>query len=243
MFQSWRLSTLSSAFLYISSTILLLLSTCFHDVGAVYEPAFETRPWADFMTTILLMPGGQECFYQDAKVGNNLNFEYQLTSKDSKPSLNALVKGPRGIVLYDNRVSNMGIFHHTTEYKGAYQFCIENNYKKYYVKYVKIYLSITDKERLENYYKLEDDLQETYGNLSQTLQKLTMSIRVMRRYQQWSGIRETRDRELLEANQSYVSTWSSLQCLVVVGAAMIQVYFLRSFFHTAKLTPTQKPRC
>ncbi|XP_030843461.1 transmembrane emp24 domain-containing protein 6 [Strongylocentrotus purpuratus] len=137
----------------------------------------------------------------------------------------------------------MGTFNHKAEVAGAYQFCIANNHQKYYVKYVKMYLSITDNERLEKYYHLEEDLQKTYGNLSQTMQKLTSSVRVMRRFQQWSGIRETRDRELLEANQGYVTTWSCLQCLVVVGAAMVQVYFLRSFFNTAKLTPNQKPRC
>ncbi|XP_071502844.1 transmembrane emp24 domain-containing protein 6-like [Diadema antillarum] len=212
-------------------------------VGMEYKPTFETRPWADFMTTILIMPAKFECFFQDAGVGNSLAFEFELSGKDRRPSLSGFVKSPTGLVLYNNDNTNVGTFYHTAEVTGTYQFCIGNNHQKYYPKYVKMYLAVTDKQRMKDYYKLEEGMQKSLGNMSSTLQTLTMRVRTMRRYQQWSGIREKNDRELLEANKSYVTVWSSIQCLVIVGAAFIQVYTLRSLFNTAKLTPSQKPRC
>jgi len=52
-------------------------------------------------------------------------------------------------------------------------------------------------------------------------------------FQQHSRARESRDFALLEDNQSYVSFWSVIQCVVVMATSSFQVYFVRKLFDTS----------
>jgi hypothetical protein len=45
-----------------------------------------------------------------------------------------------------------------------------------------------------------------------------------------SRAREARDFALLEDNQSYVSFWSGLQCVIIMLTTGVQVYFVRKLF-------------
>lgn len=47
---------------------------------------------------------------------------------------------------------------------------------------------------------------------------------------QYSRAREARDFALLEDNQSYVSFWSTIQCIVIMATTGFQVYFVRKLF-------------
>lgn len=49
-------------------------------------------------------------------------------------------------------------------------------------------------------------------------------------YQQHSRAKEALDFNLLEDNASYVAFWSVVQCLVIMGTASFQVYFVRKLF-------------
>ena len=44
--------------------------------------------------------------------------------------------------------------------------------------------------------------------------------------------KESRDFALLEDNQSYVSFWSIIQCLIIITTSCVQVYFVRKLFET-----------
>jgi len=45
-----------------------------------------------------------------------------------------------------------------------------------------------------------------------------------------SRAKEARDFALLEDNQSYVTFWSVLQCLIIMATTSVQVYFVRKLF-------------
>jgi hypothetical protein len=43
-------------------------------------------------------------------------------------------------------------------------------------------------------------------------------------------------------NNKYVQNWSITQCVVIIAASLVQVYFVRRLFRTTNVTPTAKPR-
>ena len=63
----------------------------------------------------------------------------------------------------------------------------------------------------------------TVANFTETLSGVDKRIQIMRQFQQLSRGLESRDFNLLNANLSYVSTWSMIQCAVVVMSGIMQV--------------------
>ncbi len=70
----------------------------------------------------------------------------------------------------------------------------------------------------------------TVQNFTETLSGVDRRIQIMRQFQQLSRGLESRDYNLLAANLNYVSTWSLVQCVVVVLSGIMQVYFVRLLF-------------
>lgn len=71
----------------------------------------------------------------------------------------------------------------------------------------------------------------TVQNFTETLAGVDKKIQIMRQFQQLSRGLESRDFNLLSANLSYVSTWSLIQCAVVVLSGVMQVYFVKQLFN------------
>lgn len=72
----------------------------------------------------------------------------------------------------------------------------------------------------------------TVQNFTTVLSGVDKRIQVMRQFQQLSRGLESRDYNLLEANLSYVSTWSLIQCAVVIISGFTQVHFVKSLFNS-----------
>jgi len=56
------------------------------------------------------------------------------------------------------------------------------------------------------------------------------AIQTMRQFQQLSRGLEARDFNVLESNRSYVSTWSIVQCVVILACGFVQVHFVKKLF-------------
>jgi hypothetical protein len=76
-------------------------------------------------------------------------------------------------------------------------------------------------------------------NFTETLQNVDKRVHIMRQFQQLSRGLESRDYNLLVENLSYVSTWSMVQCSVVVFSGVMQVYFVRHLFSDNRKTGTK----
>ena len=68
------------------------------------------------------------------------------------------------------------------------------------------------------------------SNFTETLSGVDRRIQVMRQFQQLSRGLESRDFNILESNMSYVSTWSVVQCLVILACGFVQVHFVKKLF-------------
>ena len=64
------------------------------------------------------------------------------------------------------------------------------------------------------------------GNMTEILSSVDKRVQVMRQFQQLSRGLESRDYNLLVANGNYVSTWSLIQCVVIILCGLTQVYSL-----------------
>lgn len=115
---------------------------------------------------------------------------------------------------------------------GYYSFCLDNQFSKFSAKLVNLYLTTFRYDEWEKFAQELQDMDITVQNFTETLSGVDKRIQIMRQFQQLSRGLESRDYNLLEANLSYVSTWSLVQCAVIVAAGCFQVYFLRSLFDT-----------
>ena len=61
------------------------------------------------------------------------------------------------------------------------------------------------------------------GNMTEILSTVDKRVQVMRQFQTLSRGLESRDYNLLLANGQYVSTWSLIQCIVVIACGVTQV--------------------
>merc|ERR1712029_243504 len=71
------------------------------------------------------------------------------------------------------------------------------------------------------------------GNMTEILSSVDKRVQVMRQFQQLSRGLESRDYNLLVANGNYVSTWSLIQCVVIICCGLTQVYFVRKLFESS----------
>ncbi len=96
-------------------------------------------------------------------------------------------------------------------------------FSKFAAKLVNLYLTTF---RYDEWEKFAQELQEmdvAVQNFTETLSSVDRRVQVMRQFQQLSRGLESRDYNLLEANLSYVSSWSIVQCTVVVLCGVLQV--------------------
>lgn len=73
-------------------------------------------------------------------------------------------------------------------------------------------------------------LDVTVQTFTDSLMGVDKRIQTMRQFQQLSRGLESRDYNILESNRSYVSTWSLVQCLVIMCCGFVQVHFVKKLF-------------
>ena len=68
-------------------------------------------------------------------------------------------------------------------------------------------------------------IQKILSSLSQNLNKVALS-------QQFFRAREARHRYSLESSNSRVMSWSTVNCVVMLGVGILQVYLIRKLFRS-----------
>ena len=96
-------------------------------------------------------------------------------------------------------------------------------FSKFAAKLVNLYLTTFRYDEWERFAQELQEMDVAVQNFTETLSGVDRRIQIMRQFQQLSRGLESRDYNLLEANLSYVSTWSLVQCTVVVLCGMFQV--------------------
>ncbi len=140
------------------------------------------------------------------------------------------VRNPEGKILHPYAWKATSEYEENSAAGGYYSVCLDNQFSKFAAKLVNLYLTTFRYDEWERFAQELQEMDVAVGNFTETLQGVDRRIQVMRQFQQLSRGLESRDYNLLEANLSYVSTWSTVQVVVIVLCGVFQVYFVRSLF-------------
>ncbi|CAH1238870.1 TMED6 [Branchiostoma lanceolatum] len=240
----------------LSVLLLLFVLGCQEGVAELepredeWDP--DTMPGTNFDFTVHIPARTEECFYQFARLGARMNIQYHVintgigmaTSKDKSVTLR--VRRPKGKPLKRLFLQEEAEDEYVIDEAGAYEICLSNSHSMYISKMVYLFVSVSYKEDWDQYNKvLVDNFEsmQSMGNLTQTMSVVRNRVNYMLSFQNYNRWHFAKDLRMARINKFYVQFWSILQCVVIVGCAFFQVFFVKKLFNVKTLTPTNKPRC
>lgn len=188
--------------------------------------------------TVNIDAGREECFYETARKGDAIDFEYQvIDGGHGDLDITFRLADPNGRILIADFKKSDNNHRADAEMDGDYRFCFDNTFSSYNTKTIFFELIIENENesewdseenpegiqpelvsemQLENF---EDILNEIHGHLKKAkhLQDLIKST-------------EARDRNVAEANYFKVNTFSLIQLILMLIVGIIQVVMLKSLF-------------
>lgn len=186
-------------------------------------------------------PGKVECFYQPMLNGTQLFISYEVLTGGDR-NIDFFLRDERLEILVHKSWKTEGIFDQIIQTRGIYELCFDNSYSRFASKLVFFYMSAFVPEHWDEYLKELADIHKTVANFSVSLQTLQQNIKNAVIHQSSSRMYVMLDYYTIMGNNKYVQYWSILQCIVIISASCLQVFFLRRLFHSKNVTPTMKPR-
>ncbi|XP_015204744.1 transmembrane emp24 domain-containing protein 1a [Lepisosteus oculatus] len=203
--------------------------------------AFNTPKDSEF--TFILPAGRTECFFQTATKNSTMEVEYQVIA-GAGMDVDFTIKSPYGYYIISDFRKSDGV--HTVEPtdEGDYQICFDNTFSKFSEKMVFFevifegpageevqddWSNMVEPENLLEY-KLED-IRDSIDSVHRRLERSMQMQTVLRAF-------EARDRNLQEDNLWRVTFWSSVNMLVMLVVALMQVYTLKSLFEDKRKVRT-----
>lgn len=195
--------------------------------------------------TVYVDAGKKECLYHSVKVGETIDFEYQvIDGGHGDLDISFSLLDPIGLVIVSDYKKPENMHQHEVQKEGDYRFCFDNSFSMFNRKTVFFELIVEregDQLHGDEQWKDVDDLtgltpEEYYDMKVQDIMDFIGRIRQhltkARQLQDMLRSHEARDRNLAEANFQKVNNWSLLQISAMIGVGLIQVFMLRSIFET-----------
>ncbi|KAI4877504.1 hypothetical protein NFI96_027202 [Prochilodus magdalenae] len=186
--------------------------------------------------TFLLPAGHTECFFQPVGKNSSMEVEYQVVAGLGLDVGFTLIS-PHGHRLVSEFRKSSGFHLVDPTADGDYRICFDNSFSRLVEKMVFMEVVVDSKERADEDwanllepektlgYQL-DDIKEVMETVQRNLEHSSQAQAVLRAF-------EARDRYLLEDNLWRVSFWSSVNLLLVLTVACIQVYAVRRLFYNS----------
>jgi hypothetical protein len=140
------------------------------------------------------------------------------------------VKQPNGQIVHPYAWKANSDYQETSTQGGYYSVCVDNQFSRYAAKLINLYITTFRHDEWEKYTKELEAMDVSVTNFTTILGGVDQRIGQMLQHLQHSRAREARDFALIEDNQSYVSFWSSVQCVIIMMSSVGQVFLLRRFF-------------
>lgn len=227
---------MSSSLHTTSATIAVVLLSMF-SVSAVVDgdSDLDGTNWLDGAPGVAMEykvhvdAGKEDCYYQYVHEGATLYVSQQVL-KGGDGAIGFAVRKP------DGKIVHPYAWKATTEYEeqhaagGYYSFCLDNQFSKFAAKLVNLYMTTFKYDEWEKFSEELQTLDVTVQTFTDSLMNVDKRIQTMRQFQQLSRGLEARDFNVLESNRSYVSTWSIVQCVVILACGFVQVHFVKKLF-------------
>lgn len=210
---------------------------------ALICPKFTVINALEREMTISVEPGTRECFYENVKIGEIIDIEYQVIDGghgDLDTSFE--LSEPSGRILYaDFKKSDNVHRHKVVNVAGDYKFCFDNSFSRMNRKTIFFEVIIENEDGTqddswsndilegltqEEFYDMKvEDIQNVVNRVRQHLTKARQTQELLKSF-------EARDRNMAEENYFRVNTWSLFQMILMVAVGCFQVFMVKSLFNT-----------
>ncbi|XP_068151609.1 transmembrane emp24 domain-containing protein 5 [Drosophila tropicalis] len=190
--------------------------------------------------TIFAEPGRMECYHQPIAATELITIDYQVIhGGHGEAHINFMLMDPKRGVLVAEEKQDKSKHKLVANETGSYKLCFDNTISTFNRKIVTFLLEVVaanyeEQERINLRKEMLTDYQfdKAFTNIVDDIGKI--QVHLMRARQNQDSIRahEARDRNLAESNYAMVNNWSLFQFLAMIVVGMLQVFMLRSIFHT-----------
>ncbi|EMD35821.1 hypothetical protein CERSUDRAFT_53151 [Gelatoporia subvermispora B] len=169
------------------------------------------------------------CFYADVdKAGEKIGFYFAVQAGGSF-DIDFEVKDPNERVILDGARERQGDYVFTANTVGEYAFCFENDMSTLTEKLIDFDIMVESEPRREPPAK-PGQISEHTTALEESIFRLNGMLLSIKRNQKYFHTRENRGFDIVKAIQNRLFWYAVMECLGVIGMAVLQVYILQTFF-------------
>ncbi|OCH84861.1 hypothetical protein OBBRIDRAFT_798721 [Obba rivulosa] len=169
------------------------------------------------------------CFYADVdKAGEKIGFYFAVQAGGSF-DIDFEVKDPNEKVLLDGVRERQGDYVFTANTVGEYAFCFENDMSTLTEKLIDFDIMVESEPRRDPPAK-PGQISEHTTALEESIFRLNGMLLSIKRNQKYFHTRENRGFDIVKTVQNRLFWYAVLECLGVIGMAVLQVYILQTFF-------------
>ncbi|XP_046406127.1 transmembrane emp24 domain-containing protein 5-like [Ischnura elegans] len=188
--------------------------------------------------TVNIEAGRKECFFQNLKIGQVLDLEYQvIDGGQGEIDISFQLYSPNDRNIITEYKKPESSHRYTVEEDGDHQLCFDNTISRFNSKTVFFELIIdSDADawdfdfNSDNLPSPEDVYETQILALQETMQRVRAHLTKIRHLQDQQRAFEARDRNIAESNFTRVNLWSFAQILVMIFVGIMQVVMLKSLF-------------
>ncbi|KAL5293243.1 TMED6 family protein [Megaselia abdita] len=194
-----------------------------------------TKPWYEDMPAVAMDykvhidAGKEDCYFVFCKPGATFYVAFSVI-RGGDGMAGFAVRNPQAQIVKPYQWQASSDFTEQSTTGGYYSVCIDNQFSRFAGKLVNIYITVVKYDAWEKYAKEIEELQLNMQNFTQVIGTVERNINEMLSFQSFSKSREARDFALLVDNNSYVSTFSVAQIVVILITCSVQVYFVKKLF-------------
>jgi len=187
--------------------------------------------------TVSIGAGREECFFQNVKEGEKIDFEYQVIDGDyAELSITFHLVDPTGRILVADYKKAENSHRVNAQLNGDYRFCFDNTHSKVHTKTIFFELVIENED--EDWETIDPDLgnlptevyEMTVEEIQESTNKVRNHLRAIQHYQALLKSTEARDRNLAEQNYNTVNIFSAVQISVMIFVGVTQIVLIRALF-------------
>ncbi|KAH9917792.1 emp24/gp25L/p24 family/GOLD-domain-containing protein [Fomitopsis serialis] len=169
------------------------------------------------------------CFFADVdKAGEKIGFYFAVQAGGSF-DIDYEVTDPNAKVLLDGARERQGDYVLTANHVGEYSFCFENDMSTLTEKLIDFDIMVESEPRREPPAK-PGQISEHTSALEESIFKLNGMLQNIKRTQKYFHTRENRGFDTVRSTQHRLFWYAVLECLGIIGMAVLQVYVLQTFF-------------
>lgn len=185
----------------------------------------------------------RECFIQYFHKGLTVEVDFQVISGGDGLDLNFWVNSPKNIVVSHLQRQQSARPTFTTAEEGEYRICFDNSFSRFSAKQVHFYIGTTEEFNDPNFSpkpvfgpqsQLSSDelgeLDNKLDNFRASFSKVALSLERSQRLQNLFKVYEAIDRSLMEQSYDRVNLFSTVNVVIMLVVACIQVFMIRSLF-------------